>query len=127
MGLGFGAGSTTGTYDIAFDWVTASNAGAFAPGEEVAVIGRSLIPASCPVNWADLDQDGDVDQVDFALWQLCYTGTGDPNNTFDRTKCKCVDRNRDGSVDLTDLAVFADCAIGPDILFDVNNPPVGCH
>lgn len=32
-GLGFGAGSTSGTYDIAFDWVTATNTGASAPGE----------------------------------------------------------------------------------------------
>jgi hypothetical protein len=39
----FGAGSTAGTQDIYFDWITASNEGAFAPGEEVAVLGHSLV------------------------------------------------------------------------------------
>lgn len=49
-GFGFGANSEPAMQDIYFDWVTASNRGAFAPGEEQAVIGHSLVPgAATPV------------------------------------------------------------------------------
>ena len=44
--FGFGVSDNpagTGHWDVYFDWVTASDAGAFAPGDEVAVIGRSLV------------------------------------------------------------------------------------
>jgi hypothetical protein len=126
-GLGFGAGSTAGSYDIAFDWVTATNAGAFAPGEEVAVIGRSLVIAGCPIDWADLDHDGDVDPVDFGFWQRCFTGSGDPDQAFDRLACSCQDRDRDGDVDITDAAVFVACTTGSGMPFDVNSPPAGCQ
>jgi len=48
-GFQFGAGSTSGTQDIYFDWITAADAGVFAPGEENdgsdTDIGTSLIPA----------------------------------------------------------------------------------
>jgi len=33
-----------GRQEIYFDWITGSNRGAFAPGEEVAVLGQSLVP-----------------------------------------------------------------------------------
>lgn len=113
-GIGFGAGSTAGTYDIAFDWVTGTNAGAFAPGEETAVIGRSLIPAVCQDPFADFDEDGDVDQDDFGILQNCYTGGGgtlDLNNI----NCKCADRDADNDVDELDVGRFVDCVSGPTI------------
>jgi hypothetical protein len=126
-GLGFGAGSVSGAYDIAFDWVTGTTAGAFAPGEEEAVLGRSLVPDFCPKPFADYDRDGDVDQEDFAALQLCYTGAGDPSNLFDRAHCGCFDRvNPDNDVDGDDFGAFEHCATGPGILFDMQNPPPGC-
>ncbi len=126
-GFGFGAGSTSGTYDIAFDWITGTNAGAFAPGEEEAVLGRSLIPDYCPRPFADADRDGDVDQTDFAAFQRCYTGSGGPAELFDHLACGCFDRGiRDNRVDGDDLAAFEQCATGPGILFDMQNPPPGC-
>jgi hypothetical protein len=109
-GLGFGAGSTSGTYDITFDWVTATNAGAFAPGEEVACLGRSLV-LGCPVPFADADEDGDVDQDDFGALQLCFTGA----NGGILDGCDCFNRDGDNDVDDWDYGAFEDCATGPGI------------
>ena len=111
-GFGFGAGSTDGTYDIAFDWVAGTNAGAFAPGEEVAVIGRSLV-ATNSFKCADADGDGDVDQTDFAVLQRCFTGEG--GYGFDVANCACYDRDRDSDVDRVDVEAFEKCFSGPNI------------
>ncbi|HOQ88279.1 MAG TPA: hypothetical protein PLQ89_21455 [Phycisphaerae bacterium] len=126
-GLGFGAGSTSGEYDIAFDWIAGTNVGAFAPGEEETVLGFSLVGKICPVDWADFDGDGDVDQVDFGKWQRCFTSAGDPTGSFDTETCGCADRDRDGDVDINDAGAFIECATGPHIPFDTANPPAGCH
>ena len=126
-GIGFGAGSTSGTYDIAFDWINGTTAGAFAPGEEEAVLGISLNGNGCPSNWADFDQDQDVDQADFAWYQRCFTGAGDLGGQFDVVACRCADRNGDEDVDADDVAGFALCATGPGVAFDPQNPPVGCQ
>lgn len=122
-GLGFGAGSTDGTYDIAFDWVTGTNAGAFAPGEENAVIGRSLLPSPPSYLCADRDEDGDIDIDDFAYLQRCYTGAGN-TQFFDAVDCACYDRSdpRDSDIDEQDVARFVKCATGPNIAY-VPNPP----
>lgn len=45
-GFMFGTDNTAAQQLIRFDWVCGSNRGAFAPGEEVAVIGRSLVPTA---------------------------------------------------------------------------------
>lgn len=113
-GIGFGAGSTGGTADIWFDWVSGTNAGAFAPGEEIAVIGKSLIPeGSCPDPFADTDGDQDVDQADFGVWQLCYTGAGQV--IADPTRCDCLDIDHNDRIDLADLDAFVSCFRGPAI------------
>lgn len=120
-GFGFGAGSTDGTYDIAFDWISGTNAGAFAPGDEVAVIGRSLIPKRCPRPFADADEDGDVDQADFAAFQACFLG----QTVQAAGTCVCFDQTdslgtgpADGYVDQNDMAKFELCASGPGIPAD---------
>jgi hypothetical protein len=118
MGFGFGSGAGTGgTYDIAFDWISGTNAGAFAPGEEVAVLGKSLIPQPCGNPFADADGDGDVDQVDFARFQTCFTGDM-IQGTFNKAECGCFDRDRNTLVDLSDLEKFERCASGPSIPAD---------
>ncbi|GMV95792.1 MAG: hypothetical protein AMXMBFR83_01620 [Phycisphaerae bacterium] len=116
QGIGFGAGSTAGTMDVTFDWVAGTNAGAFAPGEEVPVLGRSLIPSACNDPFADVDGDGDVDQRDFARWQLCFTG---PNATFtDFARCGCLDATKDERIDENDLLPFVNCISGPNVPAD---------
>ncbi|MGQ9651347.1 MAG: hypothetical protein ACUVXJ_14660 [Phycisphaerae bacterium] len=83
-----------------------------ADGLTVAMTGN---PCSSP--FADADADGDVDQVDFAVWQTCFTGSG---GTFpaDPPYCRCFDRdspNGDGDIDLQDYVLFEACASGPGI------------
>jgi hypothetical protein len=66
---------------------------------------------ACNTPWADAEGDGDVDQIDFAIFQTCFSGTGGgilPG-------CKCMDITQDGSVDKNDFVRFALCASGPDI------------
>ena len=72
----------------------------------------------CHNPFADADGDGDVDQVDFGLWQTCFTGDG---GAITDSRCECFDRNRDGDVDGNeDFAAFQACAdtSGPTIPAD---------
>ena len=123
-GIGFGAGSTAGSYDVSFDWVSLTNAGAFAPGEEQAVIGRSLVLGrTCPTPWVDWDQDGDVDMQDFAGLQLCVNGMSEPWAAMLKG-CECFDNaNPRGRIDEFDVNYFARCASGPTIPWA---PTVNC-
>ncbi|GMV98041.1 MAG: hypothetical protein AMXMBFR83_23940 [Phycisphaerae bacterium] len=118
-GFGFGVGSQTGMMDVSFDWVSGTNGGAFAPGEEVAVFGRSLIPEFCPTPFADFDGDGDVDQVDFGEFQRCFTGFGGATSP----ECACFDQDGINGVDDADLTAFVNCASGPNIQADPGCQP----
>ncbi len=67
--------------------------------------------SSCNDPVFDFDDDGDVDQVDFSVFQVCYTG-------FDSTLpagCECADRTGDGFVTQSDATAFEACASGPGI------------
>jgi hypothetical protein len=68
-----------------------------------------------PANKGDLDLDGDSDQEDFGLFQVCYSGDGQ----MYETDCQDADLDNDNDVDLSDFAVFETCMNGS------NNPP-GC-
>lgn len=76
------------------------------------------LPRTCHDPFADADGDGDVDQTDFATWQLCYSGSGRPVGG----DCRCFDRDAagagDGDVDADDYAAFQACASGPAITAD---------
>ncbi len=88
-------------------------------------------PCACPDPFADADRDTDVDQIDFALFQRCFTGEGDPGEMFNVTLCNCFDRddvNQDGfrpsidgdnDVDGTDMDAFEACASGPGIAANI--------
>ncbi|GMU22541.1 MAG: hypothetical protein AMXMBFR13_26260 [Phycisphaerae bacterium] len=60
----------------------------------------------------DADGDGDVDQEDFAAYQLCYSVAGLGAG------CECFDADGDTDVDSNDLGAFEACASGPDIMAD---------
>ena len=67
------------------------------------------------------DGDGDVDQDDFAVLQLCITGDGGAIPAKPEY-CTCFDRPEggppplpDGDIDQTDIAGFEACASGPDV------------
>ena len=72
----------------------------------------------CHDPFADADGDEDVDQVDFGMWQVCFTGDGHP---ITDSPCECFDRDGDGDVDGNeDFTAFAACAStsGPTIPAD---------
>jgi hypothetical protein len=75
----------------------------------------------------DADNDGDVDQADFAAFQACLVGDGVTTLPETAYPCRCFDRGmRDLDVDLADYLEFEQCATGPGIPLDVHNPPAGC-
>ncbi len=65
----------------------------------------------CPIPFADAEGDGDVDQEDFGLFQICYTGQagGVPNG------CDCFDRDDDGHITLDDFIAFGRCFTGANV------------
>ncbi len=71
---------------------------------------------SCNDPYADWDGDTDVDMDDFAVLQVCLwlPGEGRPARGFDPA-CDCFDRNRDGWINLDDIARFEDCGSGPGV------------
>lgn len=84
---------------------------------------------ACHSPFADVDGDGDVDQLDFAEFQLCYTGAGDAAGVFNAAKCDCLDREEinndgkfgrltdgDGDIDAADLEAFLKCFSAPHVL-----------
>lgn len=75
----------------------------------------------CPYPWADADEDDDIDQADFGLFQKCYAGP----IAVTPVDCECWDRDDNGHVDDADFALFLDCVTGPDIPFSIS-PPVNC-
>lgn len=56
----------------------------------------------------DFDDDGDVDQTDFGLFQQCFSGTGNP------VASECASRSLDGDVDVdqADFNLFQACMSG---------------
>lgn len=64
--------------------------------------------------------DGDVDMQDFAVFQLCFTGTWG-TIPADPVYCKCFDRPEtgfpkgNGGIDINDLNAFTRCMTGPAI------------
>jgi hypothetical protein len=66
----------------------------------------------------DADGDGDVDLVDFGVFQGCFNG---PNRPWvggaTLVACICLDADGDADVDLVDFGAFQGCFNGP------NRPP----
>jgi hypothetical protein len=70
-------------------------------------------PGLCHTPSADADGDGDVDQSDFAVFQLCYN-PGGPIPVVD-DYCTCFDRDGNSEVDQADFNAFDACASGPGL------------
>ena len=80
--------------------------------------GTNCETAGCPLcatPFADVDEDGDVDQTDFAVFQGCFSGEGVAVSGI----CECFNREQapggDQDVDMEDLDLFEACASGPGI------------
>ncbi len=65
---------------------------------------------------ADFDGDGDVDQADFGLFQVCLSGTNLPF----APECAFANLDGDSDVDGGDFDLFQKCMRGPDIPYDPN-------
>jgi len=89
----------------------------------------------CHDPFADGDGDGDVDQADFGLWQVCYDGGNgliagcecydrDGDNDVDGAGngliagCECYDRDGDNDVDGADFTAFTGCFSGANVAAD---------
>ena len=93
-------------WDMEFDWVRLVSWSQ--PGcpfwDGSGTIGRPL----CSRPFADLDGDGDVDQVDFGIFQQCYMGAAE--QSLGSVYCGCLDRSSDGVINRDDLEAFLKCA-----------------
>lgn len=81
--------------------------------DEVRLVGQVAGP-SCNTPFADTDADGDVDQDDFGVFQLCFSGPlGSIPTSVAGYDCKCLDRNLDNHLTQEDFSLFQNCAGGP--------------
>ena len=81
------------------------------------------VTSTCVDPFADTDGDGDVDQTDFAVFQLCYTGANQTPVPTTPEYCKCldvdgIDNQPDDDIDQGDYNKFDACASGPGIPAD---------
>jgi hypothetical protein len=60
------------------------------------------IEVTLPGGPGDLDEDGDVDLFDYAVFFSCVTAPGDPPEP----DCSSADMDEDGDVDLLDFGVL---------------------
>jgi len=78
--------------------------------------GAFEVKAGCATPPQDGDGDGDVDVNDFALFQVCFNGAGNPwpSTLPPETQqvCACMDKDADLDVDVNDFAVFQVCFNG---------------
>jgi len=99
---------TTATFSSAGFYVLrlTANDGEFAVSDDISImIG---IPG-------DFNGDFDVDQEDFAKFQLCLTGSG--NEQTDPVCLQAlIDFDHDTDVDASDFSGFADCMSGPNVI-----------
>ncbi|MBI4579631.1 MAG: hypothetical protein HY718_08020, partial [Planctomycetes bacterium] len=72
------------------------------------------LSSNCHTVWADADDDGDVDMIDFAEWQRCYSPVVDL--PAEPGYCACFDRAAPfGRIDDVDLTPFLNCVSGSAI------------
>ena len=67
-----------------------------------------------PFTFGDHDNDGDLDLVDFAGLQACFSGPCSPScDPMISPACETVDFNSDGDVDSADFEEFEQQFAGP--------------
>jgi len=66
----------------------------------------------------DFNRDGDVDQDDFDVFQMCASGPEVPHNGSET--CQQVDFDNDNDIDQDDFGIFQRCFSGEDNLADTD-------
>lgn len=79
-------------------------------GRDLKLTGGFWVIPKCPAVVVDYDNDCDVDQGDYALFQDCASG---PFVSYG-TGCDDKDLDDDGDVDQADFGVFQRCYSGED-------------
>lgn len=79
-------------------------------------VSRTLLIEVRPPIATDVDEDGDVDTDDFAIFERCASGPG-ISLALD---CEASDFDADNDVDQVDFAIFQRCFSGKDIAADPN-------
>lgn len=111
----------TGMTDAGRPWLTGvALYGSSNPSENtlfdnfaVEAIAGGEAGGDCNDPFADLDDDGFVNNDDFAIVVGCFSGPAVPF-TGDEQECGCLDRDEDGDIDLDDFAAFQRCVSGSD-------------
>ncbi|MBP7935858.1 MAG: LamG domain-containing protein [Phycisphaerae bacterium] len=91
---------------------------AIAPADFMTVGLDPCLGKWCNRPFADMDDDGDVDQIDFSQYQLCFAEV-----LVEGNPCLCLDKTGDNKVDATDLAEFAKCVTGPAVSWNSDLTP----
>ncbi|MBI4580785.1 MAG: hypothetical protein HY718_13845, partial [Planctomycetes bacterium] len=100
-------GTRSASIQVSENGSTPSAAGNSPQTIAVAVRVVSVLP--------DLDLDGDTDQCDFGLFQVCLTSIAEPQIT---AGCEAANFNHDELIDQQDLAIFLGCLSGPGVPAD---------
>jgi hypothetical protein len=75
-------------------------------------------PFGCPLPIpGDMNQDGDVDQEDFGVFQVCLSGPGVPQPD---AACTGAQLDGDNDVDNDDFGIFQGCFSGPHVPGDAS-------
>ncbi len=118
--LNSNGGSSTTNSKWSGDWVRIVPNLALAPTDDI-IAGTG---ETCGL-FADIDLDGDVDQADFAAFQVCYTGDGGSAPVTIAAGCERFNRDGDeggtmpnGDIDGFDRTAFENCASGPGVPYD---------
>ncbi len=74
------------------------------------VASKNMARWSCPIS-PDLEGDGDVDAIDYSLFQSCATAPGIAAGP----PCNTADLDNDTDVDQDDFAIFQRCFTGTDL------------
>lgn len=115
-GITDSAGIKTGT--ITIDNLDLTNQGAGTgslDGNDVITVSLHVVLLNCADLVFDINEDGDVDQEDFADLQRCLSGQDSPPSG-----CACFDRDGSGSINSGDVAFFLNCFTGPGGVADPN-------
>ncbi len=86
-------------------------------GEQTGATGlasKDILVTSATFSLADFDRDGDVDLVDFHVFQECASGPEVPS----ASGCETKDLDGDGDVDQSDFGIFQRCYSGDGIPAD---------
>ena len=87
----------------------------FAPVEDTDNFGLDAVNVVVPIRPADFDHDGDVDQVDFGIFQTSISGADAPTTA---DAIESGDFDGDGDVDQDDFGVLQECMSGANVPAD---------